>query len=313
MNKPLWFFVLLITGILNLSLSSTSLYANEDTGCLFCHQYPGLVRLQEDKTLKLLHIDPELYRQSTHGELGCSDCHKDVSKIPHVGANKIDCDSSCHQSEKDQELLKQKPLKNFHQGQQSVITHMPDITSCNVCHPIYPHSKQPFTRAWLNMHTGYLICEICHLKKEKYSNISYQWITTNYVEFKGKAFGSYFDADRKHTRTPESSLSRIIPVIKDNGSIQVLVNFKDTEKAREFLASSPVAGSEKMKQAIDYYHRDTGKMDVATVCETCHSQNGLLDFTALGFTEERSNVLINTNINSIISHYNNFYIPHIFE
>jgi len=80
-----------------------------------------------------------------------------------------------------------------------------------------------------------------------------------------------------------------------------------------FLASSPYPDSEKSQLEIDYYHRDISKMDVVTVCETCHSQNGRLDFIALGFTEKRANVLINTNINSIISNYKKFYIPHILK
>ena len=96
-------------------------------------------------------------------------------------------------------------------------------------------------------------------------------------------------------------------------SIQLLVNFEDTEKAKEFLASNPPPGSENTKLALDYYHRDTGKMDVAIVCDACHTQNGMLDFKALGFTKERANVLINTNISTIISHYKDFYIPHIFK
>ncbi len=311
MNKLSGYSVVLI--LYYFIFSSSPSYATEDAGCLFCHQYPGLVRLQKNGSLKNLHIDPEFYRKSSHAELGCEDCHKGINKIPHVGANEINCTSGCHQSKEDQALLKQTTLKNFHENQQSVITRMPDQTSCKVCHPVYPHSKQPFIRAWLNMHTGYLICETCHLKKEKYPDVSYQWVTTKHVAFKGKSFGSYFDPDKKHTQSPESSLSRIVPVVTANGIERVLVNFEDTEKARAFLAAGPVSSKENREVAMAYYHRDIGKMNVATVCETCHTQNGLLDFIALGFTKERANVLINTNINSIVSEYDDFYIPHIFK
>ncbi len=311
MNKLPGFFVVLI--FCYAVFFSPLSFASTDNGCLFCHQYPGLVRLQQDGALKKLQIDPESYRKSSHGELSCSDCHNDINKIPHVDANKVSCTDSCHQSEKDQALLTQTPIKKIHKDQQSLVTRMPDQTSCKVCHPVYPHSKQPFIRAWLNMHTGYIICETCHLKKKKYPGLRYQWITTKHIAFKGKSFGSYFDPDKKHTQSPESSLSRIVPVVSVNGIEQPLVNFEDTEKAQAFIDSGTVSNKENRAVAIAYYHRDIGKMKVATVCETCHSENGMLDFSALGFTEERATALINTNINDIISDYDTFYIPHIFK
>ncbi|MDH5571341.1 MAG: cytochrome c3 family protein [Gammaproteobacteria bacterium] len=312
MYKISFFILLLITYCLNIVMSSQA-YANQDTGCLFCHQYPGLVRLEQNKQIKILHIDPELYSKTSHGQLGCTDCHKGINKIPHTGAVTIDCTSKCHQPIEEQELIKQISLNNFHKNQQSIITQLPDQTSCKICHSIYPHSKQPFTRVWLNMHTNYLICETCHLKKDKYPKLTYQWITTKGVEFGGRAFGAYFDPDKKHTQSPENSLSRIIPVIKSNGVIYPIINIDDTEKAKAFLASGPASTKENMATAMNYYHRDIEKMNLTTVCETCHAKNGLLDFNALGFTKERADVLINTNINSIVSDYKNFYIPHIFE
>lgn len=312
--NPLLFSLLLITYCVNL-LNSTHAHANEDIGCLFCHQYPGLVKLDESQHLKILHIDPESYQSSTHGKfgVGCRDCHKDINKIPHVSANNIDCKSSCHDTERDELLLSTQSIKNFHQNQQSIITRLDDQTACKVCHAIYPHSKQPFIRAWLNMHTGYLICESCHLKKDKYTNISYQWLTTKYVEFSGKPFGSYFDPDKKHTQHPESSLSRIVPVIKQRNVVHTLVNTDDTEKARDFLASGSSSTIESQTIAMEYYHRDTSKMDLTTACKNCHTKKGMLNFIELGFTRERADMLINTNIDGIISDYKNFYIPHIFE
>ncbi|MCW9025055.1 MAG: hypothetical protein OQK73_10295 [Gammaproteobacteria bacterium] len=287
--------------------------AIEDTACLFCHQYPGLVRLEQDESIKILHIDPERYQNSAHGKFGCTDCHKGIKKIPHANATQLNCQSGCHQSESKQALFSRESLDSIHQDQQSYISRMEDQTTCKVCHPVYPHSKQPFTRTWLNMHTSYLICETCHLNKEEYPEVTYQWITTRHVEFQGESFGSYFDPDKKHTARPETSLSRIIPVLRTNGVTRPLINIDDTEKAKEFMASGAVADPANMELAMNYYHQHIGKMNVATVCDNCHTTDGLLNFRNLGFTDARTKVLINININSIVQRYENFYIPEMLK
>ena len=47
-----------------------------------------------------------------------------------------------------------------------------------VCHPLYPHSNNNLVRGFLNMHTGFMFCELCHIKREKFKHLTYDWKNT---------------------------------------------------------------------------------------------------------------------------------------
>lgn len=281
--------------------------------CLSCHQYPGLVRQNEGQQngLKILHIDKVKYRASSHGQVECSACHIGVDKIPHVGKNKTNCQSNCHQSNKDKTLLANTPRKGFHKKEQSVITIIEDKTSCKVCHQIYPHTKEPFVRAFLNMHTGYMVCEVCHLDRAKFNVARYGWVQTKDVQFKGDAFGSFYDPLHKLTRVPDSTLSRIAPYVNRHGKLVALMNTWDTDGAIKVYSSSRQRDKDEKTLEMTRYHRDVVKMKQTTACEKCHSANGLIDFQAIGFSNERSNTLINLDIGNIIKKYDVFYMPEL--
>jgi hypothetical protein len=55
----------------------------DEEGCLTCHQYPGLVRLEKENGVKELHIDEEKYFASPHGEFRCKQCHTTITQVPH--------------------------------------------------------------------------------------------------------------------------------------------------------------------------------------------------------------------------------------
>ena len=277
--------------------------------CLTCHQYPGLVRQNDKAGLKILHIDKVKYRASVHGELDCTACHTDIDKIPHVGQNKTNCQNQCHQSEQDKRLLAKTARKGFHKQEQSVITRLEDKTSCKVCHQIYPHTKAPFVRSFLNMHTSYLVCEVCHLDRAKYTVEIYGWVQDKGVYFQGEAFGSYYDPLRKLTKTPDTTLSRIAPYAKREGKMQALINTWDTDGAMKVYHSRSRLSEEEIILEMKHFHRDVVKMKQTTACEECHSAKGIIDFRAIGFSKERSLELKKINIGNIIKRYDVFYMP----
>jgi len=310
------FFNLILMCTVFTLLLHDNVVAAESTGesiCLSCHQYPGLVRQNEGQQngLKILHIDNVKYRASSHGHVDCTACHIDVDKIPHVGKNKTNCQSNCHQSNKDKKLLANTPRKRFHKNEQSVITLLEDKTSCKVCHQIYPHTKEPFVRAFLNMHTGYMVCEVCHLDRAKFTVARYGWVQTKDVQFEGEAFGTFYDPLHKLTLVPESTLSRIAPYVNREGKLEALMNTWDTDGAINVYSSRRQLNEEEKVLEFTRYHRDVVKMKQTTACEKCHSANGLIDFQAIGFSNERSNTLINLDIGDIIKKYDVFYIPEL--
>ena len=92
--------LLIFTGYF-LSLGTTSCFGLDEGGCLTCHQYPGLVRLEKADGVKVLHIDEEKFFSSPHGKILCKKCHTTVTKVPHTGETGTDCTSECHQKDAD--------------------------------------------------------------------------------------------------------------------------------------------------------------------------------------------------------------------
>ena len=59
--------------------------AVDEENCLFCHKYRGLsyISNQKDKEepFRLLYVTEDLYLNSPHGNLKCSNCHTKHSQI----------------------------------------------------------------------------------------------------------------------------------------------------------------------------------------------------------------------------------------
>jgi len=164
----------------------------DEGGCLTCHKYPGLVRLEKTKGVKVFHIDEKKYLKSSHGKTDCRKCHTEVLKIPHTGETNVDCTTECHLSDNDKQMVAEYNLTNMHKKEQSFITDLKDESSCRECHSLYPHSENNQVRALLNMHTGFMLCEVCHIKRDQYINISYEWTDTENAQFSGEPFGTFF-------------------------------------------------------------------------------------------------------------------------
>ena len=214
----------LIISLLALLLSSASIsLAIDSDGCLTCHQYPGLVSLEEANRLRILHIDEEKYFNSSHGNLKCRDCHSYIDKVPHTGNLTVSCSDACHHTEKtmvsvdttadcnqchldfkDKVKRMNYYLSTFHEKEQTAVLKLYNESSCRVCHSLYPHSKDNHIRAFLNMHASFMLCEVCHLRADKEGtfevcgtchvqrkNLAYDWHKPEKAVFTGEPYGYY--------------------------------------------------------------------------------------------------------------------------
>lgn len=287
--------------------------AIDEGGCLTCHQYPGLVRHEKNDGFTVLHIDEAKYAQSAHGKVDCRKCHTTVVKVPHTGATQVNCNTACHRELKDKQKVKNFPLKDFHKGEQSFITRLDDETACRICHPLYPHTENKVVRALLNLHTGFMVCSVCHLKKENFPDFIYDWKDTENADFSGKPFGTYYNPRTQTAHKSEHFLSRIAVFVKNDGEKQLTFNPEDTRKAKEFLKKENSLTAEQKAKNLDYFHRNTAKKEISVACEECHSSHSILDFKQLGFSEKTANNLKSLNIKGLVTKYKTFYFPDLFE
>lgn len=80
---------------------ASSVAAQDRENCLYCHQFPGLSRVdRETGRLRLFYVDPDyvLHSFGPHARLACSDCHprEEVSVVPHYDVTPVDCARTCH-------------------------------------------------------------------------------------------------------------------------------------------------------------------------------------------------------------------------
>jgi hypothetical protein len=308
-------FILYITLLIFLpTRTGDYIFAMDEGGCLTCHKYPGLVRFEKPDGFKVFHIDEEKYLKSAHGKIDCRKCHVSIVKVPHTGETRVDCTTAeCHLSEKDKKAVESYDLSSLHKQEQFFIARLEDESSCRQCHPLYPHSENNLVRALLNMHTGFMICEVCHIKRDKFTNLSYEWTDSENAQFFGKPFGTYFNPKTGNAQKSERFISRIAVYTTEDGIKRSLMNTWDTGKAKLFTAERETLKTEGEKQQLKYFHDDISKKEISVACNECHSSNSIFDFNQLGFDEKKTKQLIYLNIKGLVTKYETFYFPRLFE
>ena len=310
--KKLLFLALLVTAGSPIGFAVQSCLALDEGGCLTCHQYPGLVRHEKSDGFTVLHIDEEKFFHSAHGKFRCTQCHTTVAKVPHTGESRVDCTTECHQGHNGKILPPNYPVSDFHKKEQSYIVRLEDPSSCRVCHPLYPHRDNQVVRALLNMHTGFMLCEVCHIKRGKFKNITYEWHDTENADFSGKPFGTYYNPHTREAQPSEHFISRLAAYAAEKGKKRALMNTWDTAKAGEFMLQEKDLNPDDKKKELAYFHRDIEKKEISVACDECHSSHSILDFDKLGFDEKEANHLIYLNIKGLVTKYKVFYFPHLF-
>ncbi len=308
--------IILSSIVIFFSLLALSFGIDED-GCMFCHQYPGMV-IAEKSTghsakLKILHIDEEEFFDSTHGEFSCKKCHTTIKSVPHTGKSLVNCTASCHREDEEKEMIQDYPLAEFHENEQSYIISIKEKSSCTVCHQLYPHSQNKTVRAFLNMHTGFMTCDVCHIKKNNEKNIIYEWKENKNTQFYGKPFGTYYNPGAKKIKKKQNTISRITVFSLTNGKKLDLTNRADVKKAIDFRTREKTMTSDIAEPSLVFFHRDIEKKQISVACDECHSHDSILNFKKLGFDEKKIKNLKTINLKGLVTEYKTFYLPTLFE
>jgi hypothetical protein len=310
--------------------------AEDNKGCLLCHKYPGLVKYEKPDKFKVLHIDEDKQLASSHKKTDCVECHPKTVQIPHTNVIEVECTVKCHSEDKEKiENIERSYFTDYHKDERFAITRLDDETSCRVCHPLYPHSEHNKVRALLNMHTGFMLCEVCHIKKEHLEDFAYDWKDPEEFEYTGEPYGTHKKDEVKKKKTSTSAISRMLNILSDedtpdeNTEVKHLIsriavykvdgdkkslfiNTHDNVKATEYLENEKNMGSSEKDKEMKFFHRDIAKKEISVACNDCHSPTGILDYRKLGFNEKRTKDLQYMNIKGLVTKYETFYIPNLF-
>jgi hypothetical protein len=184
-------------------------------------------------------------------------------------------------------------------------------STCYICHTNLPHNKIKKIRAMLNMHTNYLTCETCHLKKNDGKTVIHKWYSPVEEHPKGPFFGTAYNPETGELEMVHTHFSKIAPFSEKNGKPAPIVQMGDKSLAKDYLKIRDQLTPEQRKSETKRFHVDI--LTKGTECQTCHSTKGILDFKALGFSPKRTVDLEQLNIKGIITKYDEFYLPDLFK
>ncbi len=163
---------LVLSGFVFVSWSPGTQAADE-LNCVLCHKYRGLSRIDEEGNFRLFYINEDLFKKGPHKRIQCKDCHRDIEKIPHDPAKKVDCTVQCHLIEPSgEEKFSHKPVaeilaKSVHSkldedgNEKEFVEDFPHCTSCHD-QPLYrPLSFFKGHEAGIS-ERGLSRCKTCH-------------------------------------------------------------------------------------------------------------------------------------------------------
>lgn len=185
---------------------------------------------------------------------------------------------------------------HFHILDQTVYSDAEKAPMCLRCHGNFCHAESKELRSFYNMHSFYLACETCHIRKKEGENILFRWFddkTGEIVnELKGKD-GSYG--------------AKIVPV----KGLERLDKFPKEELALEYMKLKDTYTEDEKKKIQDEIMKHVSKEPLT--CKECHKKDGYLNFSALGYSQDRINVLTRLEIIKLIDEYKEFFIPTMFD
>jgi len=176
---------------------------------------------------------------------------------------------------------------------------------CITCHGQTPHSRSPQLRAFLNMHNLFISCQVCHVREQPdVAPTRFGWAgitdgklcsSPDMIEY---PWGEY-DAKIVPLQGPENKLEQ--------------VNLKEEEDfAKEFLKRRDNLGDQQKVIANKFIHRRC--VETPVHCSDCHdSKNTFLPYTALGYSSERAEFLVSTEVADLIRRYETFHMPNLLQ
>ena len=162
----------------------------------------------------------------------------------------------------------------------------------------------------LNMHTYFLTCESCHSKSEEGAKVEYAWMDPEGVDGSEGHYGTRYHAI-SGSLLRVNLQSRVTPCEVQNGQLRFLVQKMDTPLAQDYLRMKDNLKDEEKDFVKKKFHE--GIKPVGHLCKECHNKESRLDFDQLGFSEKRRADLESLSVSGMLTRYETFYLPALFD
>ena len=190
------------------------------------------------------------------------------------------------------------PREHFHITDKDLFRLESKPPLCLKCHGLYSHAKDKKTMAFLNLHIGFMACEVCHVRKDfKGGNHYFAWADLKTGKKSMKAKGGYGKYNAK-----------IVPVKKVKGRHERVDKLID-EKFQDFYSSLEETQYQAEHRGDLMQIHEYNLSEKAVPCLDCHKKDGYMDFSLLGFPKSRINQLTASEVSRMIGKYETFHIP----
>jgi len=202
--------------------------------------------------------------------------------------------------------------EHFHQVTEDInLEAWADKSTCLICHSPYPHGKNTKAKAIMNLHTEFLTCQSCHLKYE-HAKVKFGWINPTNLKPQGKPYGTAIDTSNGLFAETDDHYSKLTPLVRIGGSWEMVRSDEGIEEAKEYMKKQNTLSPEQKKEIVDRLHTGT-ELKEFIKCSECHTSEGIMNFKELGFEPARINQLVKMEIGGMLTNYDVFYFPQVFE
>ncbi len=184
---------------------------------------------------------------------------------------------------------------------------------CFICHSDLPHSKNKRIRALMNIHTQFFVCETCHIKEKPGSTVVYKWYNPLDKNPPGPFYGTSYDPETGSLSLGKDLISKIAPYFKseENDDLVPAIQVQDEPLARDYMKIRDKLSPEQREGIKNKFHENIKPK--GHNCKTCHTENSILDFRQLEFSENRTANLKQLVVADMLAKYEEFYLPELLD
>jgi hypothetical protein len=190
-------------------------------------------------------------------------------------------------------------IGHFHVSDESVTTDIETAPMCLRCHGNFCHNKSEEFRSYYNMHTFFLACETCHIRKDQNSAIQFKW----FDDKTGRELKQIKGWDENYG-------AKVVPVRPDGREFERLDEFPKKKLALDFMKNKNSYTPEEKEKIKQQLMKHVSEKPIA--CEECHCTQGYLNYSELGYDSARAADLSRIEIVKMIKEYKDFKFPVIF-
>ena len=174
---------------------------------------------------------------------------------------------------------------------------------CIECHGPIPHSRSTKERAFLNMHSFFISCQVCHVReKEEIAPTRFGWIDITNGQLcsdpnMAEGFWGEYGA-------------KIIALNGPEENPQPLTLTEEEAFTAKFRKRMDKLGDRQKVIGNKFIHRSCIETPVG--CGDCHSsEKAFLPYTTLGYSSERAAFLVSAEVADLVASYEVFHMPDI--